>query len=178
MSLLEETGLDVDVFPNIANAPRAYKWMKGAVIAAGSFGKVYLGTDTSNSVLMAVRQVELPIDPGPNQEVKKSMFGALDREIEIHENVVQYLLFSPVSSIDEKYLDIFEYAPGGSAANLLQKYGAFEEPLVKNFVRQILQDLDYLHEHDIIHGDIRGANVLTDNNGRIKISDFRSCEEG
>jgi mitogen-activated protein kinase kinase kinase len=62
--------------------------------------------------------------------------------------------------------------PGGSVTALLRNYGAFEEPLVKNFVRQILQGLDYLHERDIIHRDIKGANILVDNKGGIKISDF------
>ena len=57
-------------------------------------------------------------------------------------------------------------------AALLNNYGAFEEALVKNFVRQILQGLDYLHEREIIHRDIKGANVLVDNKGGIKISDF------
>lgn len=77
------------------------------------------------------------------------------------------------SSIDDEYLNIFlEYVPGGSVTALLRNYGAFEEPLVKNFVRQILQGLDYLHERDIIHRDIKGANILVDNKGGIKISDF------
>ncbi|TFK42548.1 hypothetical protein BDQ12DRAFT_281513 [Crucibulum laeve] len=156
-------------------APRiATKWIKGALIGAGSFGKVYLGMDASNGLLMAVKQVELPSGSGPNEERKKSMLSALEREIELlknlqHENIVQYLY----SSIDEEYLNIFlEYVPGGSVTALLRNYGAFEETLVKNFVRQILQGLDYLHERDIIHRDIKGANILVDNKGGIKISDF------
>lgn len=77
------------------------------------------------------------------------------------------------SSIDDEYLNIFlEYVPGGSVTALLRNYGAFEEPLVKNFVRQILEGLNYLHERDIIHRDIKGANILVDNKGGIKISDF------
>jgi len=55
---------------------------------------------------------------------------------------------------------------------LLRNYGAFEETLVKNFVRQILKGLDYLHQRNIIHRDIKGANILVDNKGGIKISDF------
>ncbi|KAJ7632660.1 ste11-like protein, partial [Roridomyces roridus] len=153
---------------------KATKWIKGALIGAGSFGKVYLGMDASTGLLMAVKQVELPTGSAPNQERKKSMLSALEREIELlkdlqHENIVQYLY----SSLDDEYLNIFlEYVPGGSVTALLRNYGAFEEPLVKNFVRQILDGLDYLHERDIIHRDIKGANILVDNKGGIKISDF------
>lgn len=74
----------------------AVKWIKGALIGAGSFGKVYLGMDASSGLLMAVKQVELPTGSAPNQERKKSMLSALEREIELlkdlqHENIVQYL---------------------------------------------------------------------------------------
>lgn len=74
----------------------ANKWIKGALIGAGSFGKVYLGMGASNGLLMAVKQVELPTGSAPNQERKKSMLSALEREIELlknlqHENIVQYL---------------------------------------------------------------------------------------
>lgn len=45
---------------------------------------------------MAVKQVKLPTGSAPNQERKKSMLSALEREIELlknlqHENIVQYL---------------------------------------------------------------------------------------
>lgn len=77
------------------------------------------------------------------------------------------------SCIDDDHLNIFlEYVPGGSVTSLLRNYGAFEEPLVRNWVRQILLGLNYLHERDIIHRDIKGANMLVDNKGGIKISDF------
>jgi serine/threonine protein kinase len=86
-----------------------------------------------------------------------------------HADIVQYL----DSASDSLNLNIFlEYVPGGSVAALLQNYGAFEEALVSKFVRQILTGLDYLHEREIIHRDIKGANILVDNKGNIKISDF------
>lgn len=62
--------------------------------------------------------------------------------------------------------------PGGSVTVLLRNYGAFEEPLVRTFIKQVLQGLNYLHERDIVHRDIKGANILVDNKGSIKISDF------
>ena len=149
--------------------------------------------DATNGLLMAVKQVEVPTTA--SDERKKTMIDALEREIELlkdlqHANIVQYLCaFSidfflcschscmivspPDSSADEEFFNIFlEYVPGGSVAALLRNYGAFEEPLVRNFVRQILEGLHYVHERGIVHRDIKGANVLVDNKGGIKISDF------
>ncbi|KAL1944514.1 hypothetical protein VTO73DRAFT_2944 [Trametes versicolor] len=173
----EETATDEDE-PGKAitstNSERTIKWIKGALIGAGSFGKVYLGMDAATGLLMAVKQVELPTGSAPNEERKKSMLSALEREIELlrdlqHENIVQY----HSSCIDDDHLNIFlEYVPGGSVTSLLRNYGAFEEPLVRNWVRQILLGLNYLHSRDIIHRDIKGANMLVDNKGGIKISDF------
>ncbi|OJA10559.1 hypothetical protein AZE42_03150, partial [Rhizopogon vesiculosus] len=90
------------------------KWIKGALIGAGSFGKVYLGMDAVNGLLMAVKQVELPKGSAPNEERKKNMLSALEREIDLlkdlsHPNIVQYLY----SSVDDDFLNIFlEYVPG------------------------------------------------------------------
>ena len=83
------------------------------------------------------------------------------------------LIVRTASCVDNDHLNIFlEYVPGGSVTSLLRNYGAFEEPLVRNWVRQILLGLNYLHSRDIIHRDIKGANMLVDNKGGIKISDF------
>ena len=152
------------------------KWMKGALIGQGSFGCVYLALHAVTGELLAVKQVETPA-PGANTQSdnrKKGMIDALKREIGLlrdlrHPNIVQYLGCS--SSAD--YLNIFlEYVPGGSVQTMLNSYGALPEPLVRSFVRQILTGLSYLHNRDIIHRDIKGANILVDNKGTIKISDF------
>ncbi|KAK0924784.1 ATP binding, partial [Friedmanniomyces endolithicus] len=55
---------------------------------------------------------------------------------------------------------------------MLVNYGSLPEGLIANFVRQILNGLTYLHSEEIIHRDIKGANILVDNKGTVKISDF------
>jgi mitogen-activated protein kinase kinase kinase len=152
------------------------KWMKGALIGQGSFGSVYLALHAITGELLAVKQVEAP-SPGSNNAndaKKKSMIDALKREISLlrdlhHPNIVQYL----GCSNSTEHLNIFlEYVPGGSVQTMLNSYGALREPLVRSFVRQIVTGLAYLHGRDIIHRDIKGANILVDNKGGIKISDF------
>ncbi len=162
-----------DVYLPSANKP-PIKWHKGALIGAGSFGNVFLGMNAKTGLLMAVKQVELPSGDSHLDQRKKGMLDALESEIKLlktleHENIVQYL----DSFADGSHLNIFlEYVPGGSIVALLRNYGAFEEPLVRNFVRQILKGLSFLHDRGIMHRDIKGANILVDNKGGIKISDF------
>ena len=151
-------------------------WIKGSLIGEGSFGMVSLALHAITGELMAVKQVELPsVQQGTEIDKKKNiMISALKHEIDLlqgmqHPNIVQYL----GTSQDDKYLNIFlEYVPGGSIAVMLKQYNTFPEPLVRNFVRQILEGLAYLHGRNIIHRDIKGANVLVDNKGSVKISDF------
>jgi mitogen-activated protein kinase kinase kinase len=160
--------LETDSWDNI-------KYMKGALIGQGSFGSVYLALHAVTGELMAVKQVEMPTDTGTQLDAKKkNMVEALKHEIGLlrelkHENIVQYL----GSNSDETHLNIFlEYVPGGSVATMLVNYGPLGESLITNFVRQILNGLAYLHSKDIIHRDIKGANILVDNKGSVKISDF------
>lgn len=94
----DEEADDLDVPQTVtAKAKKStFRWVRGALIGAGSFGQVYLGMNASNGSLMAVKQVELPTGNSHNEERKKSMLSALEREIELlkemqHENVVQYL---------------------------------------------------------------------------------------
>ncbi|KAF9978528.1 ATP binding [Actinomortierella ambigua] len=149
-------------------------WIRGKFIGAGSFAKVSLGWHRQLGTFMAVKQVELPGINAQKDEKQKTLVEALEREIDLlkelhHERIVQYI----GSDIEKGHINIFlEYVPGGSIASLLGNYGPFSEILVRSFVKQILEGLDYLHECDIIHRDIKGANILVDNKGCIKISDF------
>ena len=44
--------------------------------------------------------------------------------------------------------------------------------MIKNFTKQLLKGLDYLHSQNVIHSDLKGANILSDGSGVIKVSDF------
>ena len=55
--------------------------------------------------------------------------------------------------------------------------GAFKETVVKVYCRQILLGLEYLHTNHIMHRDIKGANILVDNAGRVKLADFGASKQ-
>ena len=64
------------------------------------------------------------------------------------------------------FLNIFlEFVSGGSVQSMLVKFGKFKENMIRIYLTQILNGLDYLHSKGVIHRDIKGANILIDNNG-------------
>ncbi len=151
-------------------------WIKGAHIGSGSFGTVCLGMNSMTGEIMAVKQVNIPSEENLDEmgARQRGMIDSLQREMGLlrelhHENIVSYF----GSSVEDGNINIFiEYVPGGSVSSMLGSYGPFEEPLVRSFVRQILIGLNYLHDKNIIHRDIKGANVLIDLKGGVKITDF------
>jgi serine/threonine protein kinase len=54
----------------------------------------------------------------------------------------------------------------------LKAFGKLNEPLVASYVVKILEGLYYLHSSDVVHCDLKAANILTTKNGNIKLSDF------
>ncbi|KAI9502570.1 kinase-like domain-containing protein [Coemansia spiralis] len=149
-------------------------WIKGAPIASGSFGSVYFGMNTRTGVIMAVKEVELPTPGSVSMTRNQRMVDALKHELDLlkgldHKNVVKYL----GTDMDDHNLYIFlEYVSGGSVSSALASFGMFPESLVRTYTAQILEGLLYLHEQGIIHRDIKGGNVLIDQDGSVKISDF------
>ena len=143
------------------------RWKKGDLIGAGSYGKVYIGLNENSGVLMAVKEVEVC-------DAKEAK--SLQQEIDLmrslsHDNIVAYL-GSEVDA-EEHILYIFtEWVPGGSISNILQKFGRLTENVVRNYTRQVLTGLDYLHSKGVIHRDIKGANILVDDRATIKLADF------
>ncbi len=69
-----------------------------------------------------------------------------------------------------------EFVDGGSIATLIKTYGPFTEKVTSRYTRQMLEGLEYLHMHNIVHRDIKGANVLITRNGVVKLTDFGSAK--
>jgi len=67
---------------------------------------------------------------------------------------------------------IMEYVPGGSVRHLLNKFGKLHEKTVQKYTKELLEGLTFLHSKGIVHRDIKCANLLVDNDGVIKLSDF------
>ena len=86
-----------------------------------------------------------------------------------HPNIIKFFGSEILNDILFIYL---EYIPGGSIKYLLNKYGTFNSKIIKIYLKQILDGLEYLHSKGVVHRDIKSANILVDLKGNIKLSDF------
>ncbi|KAG8729498.1 hypothetical protein FRC11_008644, partial [Ceratobasidium sp. 423] len=64
------------------------------------------------------------------------------------------------------------YCENGSLHNICKRFGKFPENLVAVYISQVLDGLVYLHDQGVIHRDIKGANILTNKDGTVKLADF------
>ena len=152
-----------------------YRVIRGQLIGKGTYGRVYVGINATTGEVLAIKQVEVS-QKGKNADKSalRDMVASLDREIDTmqhleHPNIVQYL----GCERKEFSISIFlEYISGGSIGSCLRKHGKFEERVVSSLTRQVLAGLSYLHDQGILHRDLKADNILLDQDGTCKISDF------
>jgi serine/threonine-protein kinase ULK/ATG1 len=85
-----------------------------------------------------------------------------------HSNIVK--LFDVYQTTNNMYI-ITELCEDGDFYSLLQKRRKIDEEEAKNYLKQIMKGIKYLHMNGIIHRDLKPANILM-KNGDCKISDF------
>ncbi|KAG0493192.1 hypothetical protein HPP92_004186 [Vanilla planifolia] len=146
------------------------QWKKGKLLGRGTFGHVYLGFNGESGQMCAIKEVKVISDDSNSRESLKQ----LNQEINLlsqlsHPSIVQYY---GSDLVDETLSIYIEYVSGGSIHKLLQEYGPFGEPVIRNYTAQILSGLAYLHGRNTVHRDIKGANILVDPNGEVKLADF------
>lgn len=157
-----------NVSPQEKFRPIISSWEKGKLLGRGSFGSVYEGI-ADGGFFLAVKEVSL-LDQGVQG---RQSITQLEQEIDLlskleHENIVRYL----GTEQTESNLYIFlELASKGSLLSLYQQYH-LQDSQVSFYTRQILNGLKYLHDKNVVHRDIKSANILVDTNGTVKLADF------
>ncbi|KAL5217288.1 hypothetical protein ABZP36_017972 [Zizania latifolia] len=148
---------------------RADSFEKIDKIGQGTYSNVYKARDTVTGKIVALKKVRFD-----NLEPESVRFMA--REILIlrrldHPNIVKLegLVTSRMSC--SLYL-VFEYMEHDLAGLVASPDIKFTEPQVKCYMRQLLSGLEHCHNQGVLHRDIKGSNLLLDNNGMLKIADF------
>ncbi|XP_065640607.1 uncharacterized protein LOC124818979 isoform X1 [Hydra vulgaris] len=145
---------------------------KVRVVGSGASGTVYLCTDENTGRRLAMKCIETgDIDNNVNakQEFEKvqdeiSLFQTLN-----HERIVHYFGSTYTNTTVSI---VMEFMEGGSLYNKISNEGALDENTASEKSYQILCGLEYLHSKNIVHRDIKSANILLDLYGNCKLADF------
>ena len=86
-----------------------------------------------------------------------------------HHNIVQ--LYDVYESLTDLYL-VMENVEGGELFDYLVKKTRLPEPEALIFFQQIINGIDYCHQHLISHRDLKPENLLLDARNNVKIADF------
>ena len=144
-----------------------YKY--GRLIGQGAFGKVNLGLNILTGRVVAIKSFMKKNLEINGENMKKIIYETNLMKKLNHKNITKILeMFE-----DKKYiLIIMEYINGGNLFSFVKKRRKLSEKTAKFLFRQIIEGIKHIHEHNIIHRDIKLENILIDINNNIKICDF------
>nr|AAC99804.1 CTD kinase largest subunit [Kluyveromyces lactis] len=139
-----------------------------AQVGEGTYGKVYKAENVHTGKLIALKRLRL--------EQERDGFPITSiREIKLlqqlnHPNIslIHEIIVSDKNTISMG----FQYMENDLSGMLMDKSIQFSDSNIKHLMKQLFVGLQYLHQQQIVHRDIKGSNLLIDNRGNLKITDF------
>ncbi|KAE8709781.1 CBL-interacting serine/threonine-protein kinase 10 [Hibiscus syriacus] len=143
------------------------KYEVGRFLGQGNFAKVYhaRNIETSKSVAVKVIDKEKVLKAGMIDQTKREISGMC---LVKHANILE--LYEMMASKTKIYF-VMEYAKGGELFNKLSK-GKLREDLARKYFQQLISAVDFCHSRGVYHRDLKLENILLDENGILKVSDF------
>ncbi|XP_063954186.1 mitogen-activated protein kinase kinase kinase 4-like [Lytechinus pictus] len=143
-----------------------FRWQRGFKIGEGQFGTtVYSCINMNTGETLAVK--EMRFQRNDHQVIRDIADEIKNLEGIRHANLVRYY---GVEIHREELLIFMEYCDGGTIAEVA-KTGLPEE-MIRQYTREVTIAISVLHDHNIIHRDIKGANIFLLSDGHVKLGDF------
>ncbi len=141
---------------------KTYQYIKG--LGEGAFGKVFLAKEDHSEKLVAIKEFK-----SANSYQQKSILQEIQTISRFHrEHIVGYMTnFTQ----DGKFFLVLEYCEQGDLWNVSRSQKLNNKNII-NYVRDVANEIHFLHKKNIIHRDIKPANLLLSKSGVIKIADF------
>jgi serine/threonine protein phosphatase PrpC len=139
------------------------------LISRSGMASIFKATDVSNEQVVALKVpfMQFESDPG--------FYSRFQREQDIgralNHPYILHLLDSPEQKKSRPYL-VMEFLEGQTLGHLMQRIHPMPEHDAIRLVSRICEALHYMHEHDVVHRDLKPDNIMICNDGTIRIMDF------
>src|SRR2546421_1666484 len=136
------------------------------LIAQGACADVYLGEHLSLNTLAAIKVLHTELT---GEEIEKFVAQARTILILDHPHIVRVLEFGVENNIPFLVMD---YTPNGTLRQLHPRGTRLPLSTVVSYVKQIVDALQYVHDQNLVHRDIKPHNMLLGPSYEIMLSDF------
>ena len=163
------------------------KYKVESILGSGGFGNTYLAIQVALGRKVAIKEFFMK-DYCDRDESTSQIIIPTESSRQIVEKYKQKFLKEAqmIASLKNEHIiqiyDIFEenntayyvmeYIDGGSLKDKVEHNGPMSECTSMTYIRQIAEALTYLHKHNILHLDIKPANILVDRGNRAILIDF------
>ncbi|XP_010483900.1 PREDICTED: probable serine/threonine protein kinase IRE [Camelina sativa] len=143
-------------------------------ISRGAFGRVFLAKKRATGDLFAIKVLKKA------DMIRKNAVESIlaERNILISvRNPFVVRFFYSFTCRENLYL-VMEYLNGGDLFSLLRNLGCLDEDMARIYIAEVVLALEYLHSVNIIHRDLKPDNLLINQDGHIKLTDFGLSKVG
>ncbi|HEY8287701.1 MAG TPA: protein kinase, partial [Acetobacteraceae bacterium] len=147
------------------------KYELRSVVARTASSIVYDGWDADIDRRVAIKIIPLPTiqDDEAREALVRFRRGAKAAGKLAHPNIVGVYDYGETDGY--AYI-VMEFIQGSTLKQVLDSRETFDIPLVQKVMGEILDGLQYSHDHGIVHRDMKPANIMFTRNQRTKITDF------
>ncbi|KAL1219005.1 Cyclin-dependent kinase C-2 [Cardamine amara subsp. amara] len=139
-------------------------------IGEGAFGKVYKAEHNTTKRFVAVKVLK-----GSSHAVRRERNILM--ELQPHPNIIQLI---EVIGVEERdgggpvyfVFELMDDDLKSIAERILSKKHQITDTQIKSYMHQLLSGLAHLHAKQALHRDIKGANILLNKKGDLKMADF------
>ncbi|KAF8980960.1 hypothetical protein BGZ46_003420 [Entomortierella lignicola] len=138
-------------------------------ISKGAFGSVFLAKKRATGDYFAIKVLKKSDMVAKNQVTNVKA----ERLILMNQTDSPFVvnLYFSFQSKDYLYL-VMEYLNGGDCMALIKAMMRLPEDWARNYLAEVVLGLEYLHNAGVVHRDLKPDNLLIDQNGHLKLTDF------
>ncbi|WP_166830781.1 protein kinase domain-containing protein [Thalassoroseus pseudoceratinae] len=138
------------------------------LLGFGGMGRIYIAKDTTTGEQVALKVLTERHEVDPGMLTRMQMEAEAGMRLD-HPNVIRTLKTGDTGAV---FYMVMEFVQGISLYEVLATGGPLPWSQASDVIAQVAQGLHHAHQRDLVHRDVKPANILVTEDGRAKILDF------